>query len=99
MNRKDIEARVQQLEQKYFDLVWYARKDPAAVKDGHVSMPGIVRIQMAMPEECARLAGKDGAWEHGFNSGCLAAFRLVLGLMGTKGDAEQAEEEFPFLDT
>ena len=39
------------------------------------------------------------AWARGFNSGCLAEFRLMLGLMGKKADAEDAEEWFPELDT
>jgi hypothetical protein len=97
--RQQIEDAVRVMEKKYFDLVWFARTGSAAVKDGNISMPGVVRVKMAYPEECARLSGEQGAWEHGFNSGCLAAFRLVLGLMGTKVDAQMAEDEFPFLDT
>lgn len=99
MKREDVEKRLREMEKKYFDLVWYARAAPDAVKDGHVSMPGVVRIQMAMPDECERLASKDGTWEHGFNSGCLAAFRFALGIMGNAGDVQMAEDEFPFLDT
>lgn len=99
MKRDDIDGRLKVMEKKYFDLVWYARTAPDAVKDGHVSMPGIVRVRMAMPEECERLAGEHASWEHGFNSGCLAAFRFALGLMGNATDVQMAEDEFPFLDT
>lgn len=97
--RADIERRLTEMEKKYFDLVWYARKSPECVRDDHPSMPGVVRIQMTMPEECEKLHGESGDWQHGFNSGCLAAFRFALGLMGTKADAQMAEDEFPFLDT
>ena len=99
MKRSDIEIRLREMQDKYCDLVWYARTPADAVKDGNVSMPGAVRIQMKHPDECARLAGKDGQWEHGFNSGCLAAFRFALGLMGNATDVQMAEDDFPFLDT
>lgn len=99
MKKADVERRLQEMEKKYFDLVWFARAGSAAVKDGNISMPGVVRVKMAYPEECARLSGEQGAWEHGFNSGCLAAFRFALGIMGNKTDQQMAEDEFPFLDT
>lgn len=99
MKKSDIEKRLTEMEKKYFDLVWFARKSPDCVKDGHVSMPGVVRVQMLYPEECARLAGEGGDWEHGFNSGCLAAFRFAIGIMGNKTEQHMAEHDFPSLDT
>ena len=87
-------ARIAGLEKKYFDLVWIARHK--GEKEG---LAGAERVRTMYPEEVARLSGEHGSWEHGFNSGCLAAFRLVLGLMGTQADAQMAEEEFPLLDT
>ena len=42
-------------------------------------------------------------WEHGFNSGCLAAFRYLLATLGSDGHKsigiDAAEEQFPDLDT
>ena len=99
MTKAEIKERLDQLEKKYRDLVWFARTSPRCLKDDHISMPGLVRIKMSMPEECNKLAGGDSNFHHGFNSGCLAAFRLVSGLMSTKQNAKLAEEWFPFLDT
>lgn len=99
MTKAEITERLDQLEKKYFDLVWFARTSPRCLKDDHISMPGLVRIKMSMPEECEKLAGEHSDFYHGFNSGCLAAFRLVSGLMSTKRNAQLAEESFPFLDT
>jgi hypothetical protein len=99
MKKHELEHRLDELEQKYFHLVWYARTDPGCIKDGHPAMPGAVEVEMKMPEEVAKLRGDEADWTHGFNSGCLAAFRLVQGLMGNKTEARCAEEEFPFLDT
>jgi hypothetical protein len=99
VKKSELESRLQELEQKYFHLVWYARTDPDCIRDGHPAMPCAVKVGMKMPEEVAKLEGEEGDWQHGFNSGCLAAFRLVLGLMGSKTEAQFAEDEFPFLDT
>jgi hypothetical protein len=96
MKKSDIEAAVKEMEQKYFDLVWLARKRP---EDRPKASEAIDRIRKAYPDEVERLRGEHGDWEHGFNSGCLAAFRYVFGLFGTDADAAQAKEEFPFLDT
>ena len=95
MTRKELEAEVRALEKKYFDLVWIARRRPGVT----VGADAEARVLREYPSEVARLSGEHGDWEHGFNSGCLAAFRLILGLTGTKQDAGAAREEFPFLDT
>ena len=83
------------LEKKYFDLVWLARKRP----EDTIAADAVARVRLEYPDEVSRLGGEHGDWEHGFNSGCLAAFRLALGLLGKKDDADMAVEEFPFLDT
>jgi hypothetical protein len=88
--------RLVEMEQKYRDLVWLARSTP----DQHGITPAnIKRITEAWPTEVAALSGEGGQWQHGFNSGCLAAFRLAMGLLGTAADAQAAEDDFPFLDT
>jgi hypothetical protein len=83
------------LEKKYFDLVWLARKRP---EDG-MAADAVARVRLEYPDEAERLGGEHGDWEHGFNSGCLAAFRLALGLLGDREESEMAISDFPFLDT
>jgi len=100
MKIEDARQHLTELEKKYFDLVWYARTNPNCLKDDNISMPGLVRIRMSMPEECRKLQGERSDWQHGFNSGCLAAFRLALGLLSSKKSEQQlAKDWFPFLDT
>lgn len=94
MNKSEALARIAGLEKTYFALVWIARH--TGEKEG---LAAAERVRTMYSEEVARLSGEHGSWEHGFNSGCLAALRLVLGLLGTKAEAQMAEEEFPFLDT
>ena len=95
MKRSEVEARLKELQDKYFDLVWFARHRP----DETVGAQAAKLIQKKWADECDKLLGADGHWEHGFNSGCLAAFRLALGLMGNASDVQMAEDDFPFLDT
>jgi hypothetical protein len=83
------------LEKKYFDLVWLARKRP----EDTMAADAVARVRLEYPDEVSRLGGEHGDWEHGFNSGCLAAFRLAIGLLGKKDEADMAVEDFPFLDT
>ena len=76
-----------EMEDKYFDLVWYARKDkdrngaywnrtPENIKQG--AFKNIARIEEFYPDECDELnCPKRGDWTHGFNSGVLAAMRFV----------------------
>lgn len=95
MKRKFVEGRLRAFEQKYFELVWIARRKPGE----EVGAESAARIEKIWADEVAKLSGEDGQWQHGFNSGCLAAFRLALGLMGDSSEAEFAEDNFPFLDT
>jgi len=95
MKKSDLSQEIEELEKKYFDLVWYARTSP----DEPLSRAGRERVEAAWPAELKALTSVEGQWEHGFNSGCLAAFRLVQGMLGSANDAEFAKQEFPFLDT
>lgn len=84
-----ISGPLDKLRAKYESLVWYARKAPR----GHLSyaaMPaaqrkavyyGMARVEELYPAEVAKLSGVEGDWAHGFNSGCLASFRLALELI------------------
>lgn len=102
-----MDIHLQDLEQKYRNLVWYARKPPTEDEASWAEYsPGIRKaalisvfeVEKNYPEECAALSDPDtGDWTHGFNSGMLAALRYVLTLC-EKGRA-QADIEFPVLDT
>ena len=103
-----------EMHEKYFDLVWYARKPRD--DDGRLSMEeariqypntpddilrGMVknvnRVQETYPREVAQLnCPVHGDWQHGFNSGMLAALRLVK--PSTKISAK-ALAMFPDLDS
>jgi hypothetical protein len=93
--KSDFAVELAAWEQKYFDLVWYVRTTP----DEPVSQPGRGRVEAAWSADLESLRSDESNWQHGFNSGCLTAFRLVQGLLGSEADAEFARQEFPFLDT
>ena len=120
-----IESVLVGLEKKYEQLVWYARKTPASdeaywkgvpeeIKNGALNAAS--RVEEQYPEEISRLRDSGtGDWEHGFNSGCLAAFRFILTACDTTeypdeegddptetfqyGGLQSAFDEFPCLDT
>jgi hypothetical protein len=97
IKKQEIIDEVKNLERKYFDLVWYARSSP---QNDHLkgSKVNRKRIEEFYPEEVKDLIkGNSRSWEHGFNSGMLAGMRYVLS-MAAYGK-EDAEENFPFLDT
>ena len=130
--------------EKYFDLVWYARKHPQVdteywgrqapdIRNG--AFRAMEKIEQKYPDEVAKLNGEFPAkfnsqnipeelrerltkaftntdWEHGFNSGCLAAFRFALTAIDRDfywndeleewfptGGIEDAIDLFPELDT
>ena len=96
MKKQEILERLVEKEAKYFHLVWLARKRP---EDIPVAGEAMDKVEKAYPKECEDLSGDDSDWHHGFNSGCLAAFRFAMSLMGDADDVRMAEEFFPFLDT
>ena len=125
----DIEYIINTLEQKYFDLVWAARKphpeDIEGLKEYFNETPdsiilgsrmGVLKVHQKYPDEMERLScPESGDWEHGFNSGILAAMRFLQTAMHTQvcdrncvcdseepcilGGLQEAIDEFPFLDT
>jgi len=100
MKKADVINKLLEFSDKYHDLVWLARKDPAWMHDGHPSMPAMVEVIMKYPKEYKELQEEEGGdWHHGFNSGCLAAFRLAIDLLNCGGDGKDTIEDFPFLDT
>lgn len=85
------------LEEKYFDLVWYARKSEEQYNTIPKVKENVDRIDEQYPKETENLSSENGDWHHGFNSGMLAGMRYVLSLYSE--GKETADEEFPFLDT
>ena len=92
-------------EEKFQKLVWWARKQPSDhpfwdtvpshIKTGALNAAS--QVEEMYPDECDSLKCADcGDFEHGFNSGMLAALRFVL---HATEDPETAEECFPELDT
>lgn len=83
-------------QEKYFNLVWFAR-----ISEGHLEIPKVkekaLEVIKKYPTEVKNLQGKDGDWEHGFNSGCLAAFRFIITAMTE--NVEEAKDFFPELDS
>jgi len=89
---------LQDLEKKYFDLVWYARSNrmddpywlgkPTEIRNAAFEKQMIVEREY--PEEVQKLHKCEDNWEHGFNSGVLAAIRTVL---------DGSLDDFPNLDT
>lgn len=102
MKKKEILENIIELEDKYFDLVWYARKSPNDYDTIPKVKENVDRIEKLYPTETQDLSSDTGDWEHGFNSGMLAGMRYIMTLyrsINKHGGKEVADEEFPFLDT
>ena len=97
IKKQEIIDEVKNLERKYFDLVWYAR---SSSKDDHIKGIKVKRkrVEELYPDEVKNLIqGNNRSWEHGFNSGMLAGMRYILSMVAY--GKEDAEGDFPFLDT
>ena len=96
MNKKQLLETILQKQDKYVDLLWYARSNP---KD--IDIKGVAenkeRIETLYPTEVSELQSENGDWQHGFHSGMVAALRYIL-TMDDIGK-EAADEEFPMLDS
>ncbi len=97
MEKKELVATFAEIESRYLDLVWYARRDKT--DPDHPGRPEIERIRRENPDAVAALCGDSADWNHGFNSGCLAMVRLISGWLGTTSESTVAEIDFPDLDT
>ena len=97
MRKKELIEEVIKLQDKYCDLVWYARSSPQ-----HDHIEGVLenrkRIEESYPKEIdSFFNGRNPDWDHGFNSGVLAGMRYILDLV--ENGKEEADEYFPSLDT
>ncbi len=101
----DVLELIEAKEEKFQKLVWFARKHPsddpfwdtvpADIKQGALNAAS--RVEEMFPNETDALKCPDCSdWNHGFNSGVLAALRFV---MHAAEDPEAAQDEFPELDT
>lgn len=110
--RSHVDYALEQLgkkEEKYFDLVWYARKphpnsDPEFYDSefGQASLKAQAELLGKYPNEIKELTCPAGGdWTHGFNSGCLAAFRYAARIL--QGEYylfnEDWDFDFPDLNT
>ena len=94
--KKQIELRVQDMEEKSTSLVWLARKSDENLKIPRV-LELVNEIKSKYPNEVEQLSGEYGNFTHGFNSGMMAGMRFVLSMMEL--GEEFAEENFPELDS
>jgi hypothetical protein len=86
---------IRELVEKMFNFVWYARKDPADLTLPKQVHSMLMELERDYPEETAAIADPDkGDWQHGFNSGVLAALRYVL-----EPNRDYANQCWPKLDT
>ena len=105
LSKRELLDILDEQEEKFAHLVWYARSDPNCYADG--SVPDDIRAgafveqtaaEAKYPEETATLADPEiGDWAHGFNSGMLACLRFISSVL--VDGLEIATEEFPDLDT
>ena len=95
--KKEVLELATKMTEKYCDLVWYARKTDNDYKTIPAVKEHMDRIDQQYSEEIDQLCGENGDWAHGFNSGCLAAFRLIAGMMAD--GIEESLEYFPDLDS
>ena len=108
-SKAEISELMTSMANKYFDLVWYARKGDYDDLEYWAGVPQDIRKQAykkmmdtekAYPAETSEISDTDpnhSNCAHAFNSGMLAALRYVATL--EREGAEKAAEEFPDLDT
>lgn len=81
--RKRFDFINNQLMEKYFELVWFARSNPDKARNNgekelfETLTQKLGEISDKYPKEIQALCGDDSNWEHGFNSGILAYSRFL----------------------
>ena len=73
MKTKELEELIAKKYDKYNNLLWYARSKPEDINIKGVK-ENKERIEREFAEEVAELEGEQSDWQHGFHSGCCAAF-------------------------
>jgi len=75
-NYISIEDKLEEIRDKYFDLVWYARSNDEDREEIPEVDRQMTRVENSYPEEIHDLFHTPD-WSHGFNSGALAISRLI----------------------
>ena len=87
---KELKAAFNAFEDKYFDLVWYARSRSREMMEEEGTPENIIqgalnaqaKVEERFVDEIDELCcPESGDWAHGFNSGALATIRFVLTAM------------------
>ena len=119
-NPEEVTAALKEMADKFSSLVWYARSPRSSNVEAWKETTNEIMqrafqhqmdIEEKYPDEVTRLRDETKAdWEHGFNSGCLAAFRFAITALNLEthdygddepdrfGGIEEAQDFFPFLD-
>ena len=95
---KQLINEIKQLERKYEMLVWYGRKSEQQIATIEGVRIAAEEITKDYPEEVASLNSPLlRNWQHGFNSGMLAATRFIQDALDE--GIEEAYEIFPDLNS
>lgn len=96
--KKQLIEEMKQLERRYESLVWHARKSANDIATIEGVRLAANQLEAECPDETRALHSPiTGDWTHGFNSGMLAATRLVIDALDN--GIEEAYEFFPDLNT
>lgn len=105
----DPQALIDELHTKYSKLVWYARSHPANDVEYWKDRPEAIRskafsaqsrVEEDYHDDVIELTECDDNWQHGFNSGMLAAIRYMQYIQSDDPMTQQfAIDNFPDLDT
>jgi spermidine/putrescine-binding protein len=88
LNKKESYKFLNDMTEKYVDLVWYARCNNPSDE--------LEKIEKLYPEEINNLKNCNDNWYHGYHSGILAALRLIE---NGNGVTDVSISEFPNLDS
>jgi hypothetical protein len=98
MRTKELEEIVAEKYNKYNELLWYARKQPEDLLVDSIAKQ-MKKVEWNSPEEVSELQGENSDWQHGFHSGCNAAFSYILSCLNKREGLETANNFFPDLDS
>ena len=76
-DHKTARDKIKEIQEKYFDLVWMARKDDDLLEERPDIRKIFDEVSSKYPGELEKLASETGDWTHGFNSGMLACARVL----------------------
>jgi hypothetical protein len=89
-----LDKKLGDLEHKYFNLVWLARKTPDLWYHPQIG-PKIKEVEDEFPKESEILTRpKEGDWQHGFHSGILACVRLLSPYTHSEKDLRELRENY-----